>query len=149
MSISVNDYIKYDLYTIFLLTKENFSLSLLRKAYQRQILIYHPDKFESNISDDEKKEKYNTFNLINSAYTILSNDTLRNQYNEEKLKLGQLDKQLDKSKLNINFSDSCYNKIIEYTDKNIDLKVSSGIRESVRILEKILFIFVSILSTTN
>lgn len=48
------------------------------------------------------------------------------------------DKQLDESKLNINFSDSCYNKIIDYTDKNIDLKVSSGIRESVRILEKIL-----------
>jgi len=38
----------------------------------------------------------------------------------------------------VNFLDSSYNKIIEYTDKNIDLKVSSGIRESVRILEKIL-----------
>lgn len=41
-------------------------------------------------------------------------------------------------KINITFTDFCYNKIIEYTDKNIDLKVSSGIRESVRILEKIL-----------
>lgn len=41
-------------------------------------------------------------------------------------------------KINIHFSDSSYNKIIEYTDKNIDLRVSSGIRESVRILEKIL-----------
>jgi ATP-dependent Lon protease len=44
----------------------------------------------------------------------------------------------NKKQININFTDSCYNKIIEYTDKNIDLKVSSGIRESVRILEKIL-----------
>lgn len=41
-------------------------------------------------------------------------------------------------KINVDFSDSSYNKIIDYTDKNIDLKVSSGIRESVRILEKIL-----------
>lgn len=41
-------------------------------------------------------------------------------------------------RINVKFSDCSYNKIIEYTDKNIDLKVSSGIRESVRILEKIL-----------
>jgi len=40
--------------------------------------------------------------------------------------------------INVKFSDSSYNKIIEYTDKNIDLKVSSGIREGIRILEKIL-----------
>lgn len=41
-------------------------------------------------------------------------------------------------RIDVNFTDSCYTKIIEYTDKNIDLKVSSGIRECVRILEKIL-----------
>jgi curved DNA-binding protein CbpA len=86
MSLSVNDYIKYDLYNIFLLTRENFNLSLLRKAYQRQILIYHPDKFDANISDEEKKEKYETFNLINNAYTILTNDKLREEYNESKIK---------------------------------------------------------------
>jgi len=86
MSLSLNDYIKYDLYNIFLLTKENFNMSLLRKAYQRQILIYHPDKFDINISEDEKKEKYDTFNLINNAYTILTNEKLRNEYNELKLK---------------------------------------------------------------
>jgi curved DNA-binding protein CbpA len=86
MSISVNDYIKYDLYNIFLLTRTNFSTALLRKAYQRQVLIYHPDKFEANISEEEKKEKYITFNLINNAYTILSNETLRKEYDSLKLK---------------------------------------------------------------
>jgi len=86
MSISVNDYIKYDLYNIFLLTRTNFSTTLLRKAYQRQVLIYHPDKFEANISEEEKKEKYITFNLINNAYTILSNETLRKEYDSLKLK---------------------------------------------------------------
>lgn len=56
MSISINDYINYDLYNIFLLTKTNFSTSLLRKAYQRQVLIYHPDKFDPNITEEEKKK---------------------------------------------------------------------------------------------
>jgi len=120
MSISVNDYIKYDLYTIFLLTKENFSLSLLRKAYQRQILIYHPDKFEPNISNDEKKEKYNTFNLINSAYTILSNDTLRNQYNEEKLKLDV--EETNFIDLKTQFNNQLKNKLVLPLDPILEIK---------------------------
>lgn len=41
-------------------------------------------------------------------------------------------------KKKIVFSDDCYTTIIEYTDKQIDLTVSSGIREATRILEKIL-----------
>ena len=41
-------------------------------------------------------------------------------------------------KVDIIIEDNCYNKIIDYVDNNIDLKISSGIRESVRILEKIL-----------
>jgi ATP-dependent Lon protease len=36
------------------------------------------------------------------------------------------------------FDELSYQVIIEYTDSNIDLKISSGIRENVRILEKIL-----------
>jgi ATP-dependent Lon protease len=38
----------------------------------------------------------------------------------------------------ITFDDNCYQKIIEYTETQIDNKISSGIRESSRILEKIL-----------
>ena len=40
--------------------------------------------------------------------------------------------------VDIQFDDACYHTVIDYTDKQIDLKVSSGIRESIRILEKIL-----------
>jgi curved DNA-binding protein CbpA len=120
MSISINDYIKYDLYTIFLLTKENFSLSLLRKAYQRQILIYHPDKFESTISDEEKKEKYDTFNLINNAYTILSNEHLRNQYNEEKLKLEMEDTNF--IDLKTQFNNQVKNKVVLPIDPTLENK---------------------------
>jgi curved DNA-binding protein CbpA len=86
MSISINDYINYDLYNIFLLSKTNFSTSLLRKAYQRQVLIYHPDKFSANISEEERKEKYDTFNLINNAYTILSNEKYKLEYDNLRLK---------------------------------------------------------------
>ena len=86
MSISINDYINYDLYNIFLLSKTNFSTSLLRKAYQRQVLIYHPDKFDANISEEERKEKYEAFNLINNAYTILSNEKYKLEYDNLRLK---------------------------------------------------------------
>ena len=40
--------------------------------------------------------------------------------------------------LKINFTDDCFIKIIDYTDKFIDKKISSGIREYIRILEKII-----------
>jgi curved DNA-binding protein CbpA len=84
MSISVNDYIKYDLYQVFLLNKSSFTISLLRKAYQRQVLIYHPDKFPSNLTEDEQKEKMNIFLLINNGYSVLSNDVLRVEYDQKR-----------------------------------------------------------------
>ena len=84
MSLSVNDYIKYDLYQLFLLNKTSFALHLLRKAYQRQVLIYHPDKFSNDLSEDEKKEKMETFLLINNGYTVLSNDTMRTEYDTKR-----------------------------------------------------------------
>ena len=80
MSLSVNDYIKYDLYNVFLMTKKNFNVNSLRKAYQRQVMVYHPDKRDTNITAEEKLELDTTFYLINNAYTILSNDELRKTY---------------------------------------------------------------------
>jgi DnaJ-class molecular chaperone len=110
MSLSVNDYIKYDLYQVFLLNKSSFTLPLLRKAYQRQVLIYHPDKFTDDLSEDEKKEKMETFLLINNGYTILTNDSTKQEYdtkreaylNEEK-GFGSLKSQFiaDKKKNNV------------------------------------------------
>lgn len=84
MSLSVNDYIKYDLYQVFLLNKSSFTLPLLRKAYQRQVLIYHPDKFTDDLSEDEKKEKMETFLLVNNGYTILTNDTTKQEYDTKR-----------------------------------------------------------------
>jgi hypothetical protein len=84
MSLAVNDYIKYDLYQVFLLTKNNFNTSLLRKAYQRQVLIFHPDKFAANLSESDQKEKMDFFLLINNAYTILSNENTRKEYDDKR-----------------------------------------------------------------
>jgi len=82
MSLSVNDYIKYDLYNVFLMTKKNFNVNSLRKAYQRQVMIYHPDKRTPDTTPEEKQELDTTFYLINNAYTILSNDELRKTYDK-------------------------------------------------------------------
>lgn len=81
-AVNVNEFIKYDLYSIFLMNKNNFNVNNLRKAYQRQILIYHPDKIDSGLSEEEKNDKYNAFLLINNAYTILSNDDARKSYDK-------------------------------------------------------------------
>ena len=81
-AVNVNEFIKYDLYSIFLMNKNNFNINNLRKAYQRQILIYHPDKIDSGLSEEEKNDKYNAFLLINNAYTILSNDDARKSYDK-------------------------------------------------------------------
>jgi curved DNA-binding protein CbpA len=67
MSLSVNDYIKYDLYQVFLLNKNNFTLPLLRKAYQRQILVNHPDKFSHDLNAERKSAKRDMFTDIREA----------------------------------------------------------------------------------
>ena len=67
MSLSVNDYIKFDLYNVFLMTKKNFNLNSLRKAYQRQVMVYHPDKRAPDTTPEEKQELDATFYLINKG----------------------------------------------------------------------------------
>jgi ATP-dependent Lon protease len=56
--------------------------------------------------------------------------------------------------INIEFEDECYNIVIDYTDKHIDSRVSSGIRESIRILEKVILeinkeVLLNIFDSTN
>ncbi len=108
MSVFIEDFLKYDLYSIFLLNKKTFTINSLRKSYQRLVLVYHPDKFDPDLNEEEKKEKYDAFNLINNSYTILSNDALRNEY-DEKMELKQREEK--------GFFD-LKNQFNEETDKN-------------------------------
>jgi curved DNA-binding protein CbpA len=108
MSLFVNDYVKYDLYQVFLLTKSNFSISSLRKAYQRQVLIYHPDKFPADMSETEHKEKMDIFLLINNGYTILANDQQRAEYDEKRENFLNEEKGFDSLKSQFNADKSKY-----------------------------------------
>lgn len=106
------------------------------------------DRYFGNLSFDLSKIFYIfTFNDINKINKVLLDrlNVIRIQNPTKQEKIVILEKHCLKDilsnigiKKNIVFDNECYNYIIEYTDKRIDLKVSSGIRESVRILEKIL-----------
>ncbi len=48
--------------------------------------IYQDDRFDPNITEEERKEKYDAFNLINNAYTILSNEKYKLEYDNLRLK---------------------------------------------------------------
>ena len=153
MSLFVNDYLKYDLYQLFLLNKNNFSMSGLRKAYQRQVLIYHPDKFDDNLSEVEKKEKMDIFLLINNGYTILSNETTRKEYDEkretylsEEKGFGSLKSQFraDKNKYTLSPEEISVKKIdaeIEFKEKmeqmNLDLVQKMNITTNLEVNENI------------
>lgn len=51
----------------------------IKKAYKKAALKYHPDK-QSNKSDDEKKKAEETFKEINEAYSVLSDETKKHNY---------------------------------------------------------------------
>lgn len=106
------------------------------------------DRYFSNLSIDLSKVFYIfTFNDISKINKVLL-DRLNVIYVENPSKKDKLTI-LKNYCLNdilqnigitqdINFEDDCYRTIIDYTEKQIDSRISSGIRESNRILEKIL-----------
>ena len=122
------------------------------------------DRYFSNLSIDLSKVFYIfTFNDISKINKVLL-DRLNVIYVENPSKKDKLTI-LKNYCLNdilqnigitedINFEDECYRTIIDYTEKQIDSRVSSGIRESNRILEKILLeinkeILLNTFDTTN
>ena len=52
----------------------NASLDIIKSAYRKLVIKYHPDRNPGN------KEAEKRFIEINQAYEILSDTTLRNQY---------------------------------------------------------------------
>lgn len=54
----------------------------IKKKYREYAKKYHPDKF-SQASDEEKKRAEKIFREINEAYSILSDDEKRKEYNNE------------------------------------------------------------------
>jgi ATP-dependent Lon protease len=105
------------------------------------------DRYFSNLSIDLSKAFYVfTFNDISKINKVLLDrlNVIYVQNPNKKEKVTILKKYcLDEINENIGiqypiqFVDECYKMVIDYTDKNIDSRVSSGIRESIRILEKV------------
>jgi ATP-dependent Lon protease len=106
------------------------------------------DRYFSNLSIDLSKVFYIfTFNDISKINKVLLDRLniiyVENPSKQEKIIIlknycmSEIQENIG-IRLNIQFTDDCYRMVIDYTDKYVNLNVSSGIRESVRILEKIM-----------
>ena len=70
------------LYTTVLGVERDASASQLRKAYYKKCLRYHPDKLAADLSEDETAAAKKKFQAISLAYTILSDEEKRKEYDE-------------------------------------------------------------------
>lgn len=64
---------------------QNATLNEIKRKYRELAKKYHPDKF-SNTSDEEKKQAEDKFREINEAYSILSDEARKKEYDKQ---LGQ------------------------------------------------------------
>lgn len=69
---------KRDYYSI-LGVAQNATLEDIKKSYKKMALKWHPDKW-SNKSEAEKKEAEEKFKEVSEAYSVLSDDKKRRQY---------------------------------------------------------------------
>ncbi len=71
-----------NLYTDVLNVSSDATPSQLRKAYYKLCLKYHPDKLSPNLPNNEKELAKKKFQAISLAYTILSDEEKRKEYDE-------------------------------------------------------------------
>jgi len=71
-----------NLYTDVLNVSSDATPSKLRKAYYKLCLKLHPDKLSPNLTNDEKELAKKKFQAISLAYTILSDEDKRKEYDE-------------------------------------------------------------------
>ena len=55
----------------------NATFEDIKQSYQRLILIYHPDKYDPNVDNNQKQHK---FYKIQKAWETLRDETKRKQY---------------------------------------------------------------------
>ena len=70
------------LYETVLGVSRDATPSQLRKAYYKRCLSYHPDKLTSDLPDDEIENAKSKFRAISVAYSILSDEGKRKEYDE-------------------------------------------------------------------
>lgn len=87
----------------------------IKKRYRECAKKFHPDKFATS-PDFEKKKAEKTFREINEAYSILSDDIKRRNYDEQLLKENNVfQKSTNKKSTSNNFTDNfqSYQEIYE------------------------------------
>ena len=70
------------LYETVLGVSSDATPSQLRKAYYKRCLSYHPDKLASDLPDEEIEGAKSKFRAISVAYSILSDESKRKEYDE-------------------------------------------------------------------
>jgi DnaJ family protein C protein 9 len=71
-----------NLYSDVLNVTNDATPSQLRKAYYKLCLKYHPDKLSPNLPNEERELATKKFQAISLAYTILSDEDKRKEYDE-------------------------------------------------------------------
>lgn len=70
---------KTDYYTVLKL-HPRASVDQIKQSFRKLALVHHPDKCKHLPNDDEEEEARRTFHQIQQAYTVLSNEKERRQY---------------------------------------------------------------------
>lgn len=70
------------LYETVLGVSKDATPAQLRKAYYKLCLRFHPDKLASDLGNDERELAKKKFQAISLAYTILSDEEKRKEYDE-------------------------------------------------------------------
>jgi len=105
---------KYDPYKILNISKDNISLDIIRKAYKKKALQYHPDRVSQN--DSKLSTEYNNkFKIITQAYLYL----LKKYEEDNQLEI-KINKPVEKSNYEDNINEGVENKYIDKDNFNID-----------------------------
>lgn len=65
-----------------LLNLSSIFFQVIKKAYHKAVLVYHPDKAQHK-SADGKKEDRSVFLKVQEAFNVLSNETKRRAYDSQ------------------------------------------------------------------
>ncbi|KAK0410355.1 hypothetical protein QR680_005084 [Steinernema hermaphroditum] len=63
-------------------TKTTYSPEAIKKAYYKQSLRWHPDRLAADVTEEEKKEATEKFQVISGVYAVLGDEEKRKIYDE-------------------------------------------------------------------
>uniref|UniRef100_A0A1I7Z0J3 J domain-containing protein n=1 Tax=Steinernema glaseri TaxID=37863 RepID=A0A1I7Z0J3_9BILA len=62
--------------------KATYSAEAIKKAYYKQSLSWHPDRLAADVSEEDKKEATEKFQVISGVYAVLGDEEKRKIYDE-------------------------------------------------------------------